>query len=70
MEQCLIHRPVVVLGKLLDLLGGDGFYVLVQLVGADGLDQVLDGAFDLVVLGLELLRLLLDPDFLHLDKVV
>jgi len=69
-EQSLIHRPVVVLGQLLDLLSRDWLNVLVQLVGANGLDQVVDGSFDLVVLALELLGLLSDPDLLHFDEVV
>jgi hypothetical protein len=70
MKQSLIHRPVVVLGELLDLLGGNWLDVLVQLVGANSLDQVLDGALDLVVLALEFLGLFSDPDLLHFDEVV
>jgi hypothetical protein len=37
-EKSLIHRPVVVLAQLLDLLSRDWLDMLVQLVRADGLD--------------------------------
>jgi len=70
MEQSLIHGPVVVLGELLDLFGRDWLNVLVQLVRANGLDQVIDGSLDLVVLTHELLGLFFDPDLLHFDEVV
>jgi hypothetical protein len=70
MEQSLIHGPVVVLGELLDLFGRDWLNVLVQLVRANGLDQVIDGSLDLVVLTHELLGLFFNPDLLHFDEVV
>ena len=44
--------------------------MLVQLVGADCLDEVLDSAFDFVVLAAELLRLNGNPIFLHLDECI
>lgn len=44
--------------------------MLIKLVRADSLDKILNSSLDLVVLGLELLRLLSDPFLLHLDEVV
>lgn len=44
--------------------------MLIQLVRADGLDEVLNGRLDLLILRLELLGLLADPSLLHLDEVV
>jgi len=44
--------------------------MLVKLIGADDLDKVIDCAFNLVVLGLELLRLFSDPLSLHGDEVI
>jgi hypothetical protein len=51
-EKCLIHRPIVVLRELLDLLCRNWLNMLIQLVGTNGLDQVLNGAFNLLILGL------------------
>lgn len=69
-EQCLIHGPVVVLAELLNFLGGDGLNVLVKLVGANGLDQILDSAFNLVVLAIKFLGLDGDPLLLHLNELI
>ena len=69
-QESLIHGPVVVLAQLLDLFSTDWLDVLIKLVRADGLDKILDGTFDLVVLALELLRLFLDPLLLHLDELI
>jgi hypothetical protein len=44
--------------------------MLIELVRADGLDKILNSSFNLEVLGLELLRLFLDPLLLHLDEVI
>lgn len=70
MEKSLIHGPVVVFGELLNLLSGDWLNMLVKLIRANCLDKILDSSFDLVVLGLEFLRFLSDPLFLHLDKFI
>ena len=69
-EKGLIHGPVVVFGELLNFLGGDWLNMLVKLIGADGLNEIFNCTFDLVVLGLELLGLLSDPLFLHFDELV
>ena len=44
--------------------------MLIKLIRANGLDQILDGTFDLIVLALEFLRLLSDPFLLHLDELI
>jgi hypothetical protein len=44
--------------------------MLIKLVRADGLDEILDSTFNLVILALELLRLLTDPFLLHLDELI
>lgn len=44
--------------------------MLIELVRADGLNEILDGAFDFVVLALQLLRFFSDPLFLHLDELI
>jgi hypothetical protein len=54
----------------LNLFGTDGFNVLVELVRANGLNQVFNCAFNFVVLGAELLGLDSDPLLLHLDEFV
>ena len=69
-QKSLIHGPIVVLGQLLDLLSRDGLNMLVQLVGADRLDQIVDGAFHFEVLRPQLLRLDVDPFLLHLDEFI
>jgi hypothetical protein len=69
-EKSLIHGPVIIFGELLDFLSGDRLNMLVELVRADSLDEILNCAFNLEVLGLELLRLFLDPFLLHLDEVI
>jgi len=66
----LVHGPGVVLGKLLDFFGANGVNMLVQLVGANRLDQILDGLLNLVILRLELLTFGGDPAFLHLHELV
>ena len=69
-EKSLIHGPVVVLGELLDLFSGNWLDMLVKLVRANGLNEILDSALDLVVLRLELLGLLSDPFRLHLNELI
>lgn len=69
-QESLIHGPVVVLGKFLDFFGGNGLNVLVELVGANSLDEIINSSFNLVVLASKLLRLNGDPFFLHLYKLV
>lgn len=54
----------------MDFFSADGLYVLVELVGADSLDEVFHSTFNFVVLRLEFLRLVLDPDLLHLHEVI
>jgi hypothetical protein len=44
--------------------------MLIKLVRANGLNQILDSSFDLLVLAPELLGLLLDPLLLHLDELL
>jgi len=44
--------------------------VLVELVGADSLDEIINSSFNFVVLASKLLRLNGDPFFLHLYKLV
>jgi hypothetical protein len=69
-EESLIHGPVVVLGQLLDFLGGNRLNMLIELVRADSLDEILYSSLNLEVLGLELLGLFLDPLLLHLDELI
>ena len=69
-EKSLIHGPIVVLGELLDLLSRDWLNMLIKLIRADGLNEILNGSLNLVVLGLELLGFLSDPLLLHLDEVI
>jgi hypothetical protein len=69
-EQGLVHGPVIVLGELLDLFSRDGLNMLIQLVRANGLDQVLNSTFNFVILAAELLGLNSDPFLLHLDEFV
>ena len=49
-EKSLIHGPVVVLGELLDLLSRDWLNMLIKLIRADGLNEILNGSLNLVVL--------------------
>ena len=69
-EEGLVHGPRVILGQLLDLLRADGLNMLIERVGADSVDQVLDGLFNFVVLALKLLGLGVDPFGLHLNELV
>jgi hypothetical protein len=43
--------------------------MLIKLIGADGLDEILNGTFNFVVLGLQLLGFNSDPIFLHLNEL-
>jgi hypothetical protein len=70
MEKSLIHGPVIIFRELLDFFSGDRLDMLIELVGANGLDQILYSSFNLEVLGLKLLRLFLDPFLLHLDELI
>jgi hypothetical protein len=69
-KECLIHGPVVVLGELLDFLSRNGLNMLVELVRANSLNEILNSAFDLLILRLELLSLLSNPNLLHLHEVI
>ena len=70
MEECLIHGPVIVLAQADDVLHRDGVDSRVKLVRADGLEEVLNSAFDFVILAPEFLGGRLNPVFLHLDEFV
>jgi hypothetical protein len=70
MEKSLIHGPVIIFRELLDFFSGDRLDMLIELVGTNGLDQILYSSFNLEVLGLKLLRLFLDPFLLHLDELI
>jgi hypothetical protein len=67
-EEGLVHRPVIVLGQADDVFHGDGVDSRVELVRADGLEEILDSPFNLVVLGAQLLGSILNPLLLHLDE--
>ena len=44
--------------------------MLIKLIRANGLDQILNGTFDFVILAPEFLGGRLNPVFLHLDEFV
>lgn len=69
-EEGLVHRPVVVLGQFLDFFSRNSFDMLIKLVRANGLNQILNSSFNLLVLGDKFLRLNRDPVLLHLNKLL
>ena len=69
-EESLVHGPVVVLGETDDVLHRDGVHGRVQLVRADGLEEILNSTLNFVVLRAEFLGCVLDPLLLHLDELL
>jgi hypothetical protein len=44
--------------------------MLIKLIRADGLNKILNSTFNFLILGLEFLGLLTDPNFLHFDEII